>query len=144
MSMGLLPAKPHTVHRDAEGNLLYEEMLTRDGFSGAFTYLYHRYPTTAAIEVTESKRGHAIATPEQDKSARTPLKRRLYDTRKLTAGGMPFECRLPLLSNRDLTVYFACPTTTDDVYFANGDGDELWFVQEGNARLETVCGWLPV
>lgn len=144
MCQGLLPAKPHTVHRDAEGNLLYEEMLTRGGFSGAFTYLYHRYPTTAAVEVTESKRGHVIAAREADKSARTPLKRRLYDTRKLAAGGMPFECRLPLLSNSDLTVYYACPTTTDDVYFANGDGDELWFVQEGSARIETVCGWLPV
>lgn len=142
MSMGLLPAKPHTVHRDAEGNLLYEEMLTRGGFSGAFTYLYHRYPTTAAVEVTESKRGHAIATREEE--GRTPLKRRLYDTRKLAPGGMPFECRLPMLSNNDLTVYFACPTTTDDVYFANGDGDELWFVQEGSAKLETVCGWLSV
>ena len=25
----------------------------------------------------------------------------------------------------------ARPTETDDAYFANGDGDELWFVQEG-------------
>ena len=39
MSCGLMPAKPHTVLRDAEGNLLHEEMLTRGGFSGAFSYL---------------------------------------------------------------------------------------------------------
>lgn len=142
MSCGLMPAKPHTVLRDAEGNLLYEEMLTRGGFGGAFTYLYHRYPTTAAVEVTESKRGHAIAIA--DEAGRTPLKRRLYDTRKVAPGGTAFECRVPLLFNGDLTVYFACPTKTDDVYFANGDGDELWFVQEGSARLETQCGWLPV
>ena len=36
------------------------------------------------------------------------------------------------------------PTQTDDVYFANGDGDELWFVHEGAARLESPCGWLDV
>lgn len=142
MSCGLLPAKPHTVLRDAEGNLLYEEMFTRGGFSGAFTYLYHRYPTTPAVEVSETTRGHAV--PEADEAARVPLKRRLYDSRKLPAGGMPVECRVPLLFNKDLAIYFACPTTTDDVYFANGDGDELWFVEEGSARLESVCGWLPV
>lgn len=142
MSCGLMPAKPHTVLRDADGNLLHEEMLTRGGFSGAFTYLYHRYPTTAAVEVTESKRGHVIAGP--DPAGRVPLKRRLYDTRKLAPAGMPFECRVPLLFNKDVTIYFACPSETDDVYFANGDGDELWFVEEGSARLESVCGWLPV
>ena len=49
MSCGLMPAKPHTVLRDPDGNLLHEEMLTRGGFSGAFSYLYHRYPTTAAV-----------------------------------------------------------------------------------------------
>ena len=65
MSCGLMPAKPHTVLRDAEGNLLYEEMLTRGGFSGAFSYLYHRYPTTAALEVTVSKRGHAVPVADQ-------------------------------------------------------------------------------
>lgn len=142
MSCGLMPAKPHTVLRDSEGNLLYEEMLTRGGFSGAFSYLYHRHPTTAAVEVAESTRGHAI--PAEDPAGRVPLKRRLYDTRKLAPSGMPFEHRVPLLFNKDVSIYFACPSQTDDVYFANGDGDELWFVQEGSARLESVCGWLPV
>lgn len=142
MSCGLMPAKPHTVLRDDAGNLLHEEMLTRGGFSGAFSYLYHRYPTTGAVEVTVSARGHAIAHASPE--GRTPLKRRLYDTSKLTPAGMPFECRVPLLFNKDVTVYFACPSQTDDVYFANGDGDELWFVQEGSAKLESSCGWLPV
>ncbi len=141
MSCGLMPDKPHTVLRDAEGNLLYEEMLTRGGFSGAFTYLYHRYPTTAAREVT-SCTGHAV--PVADENATKPLKRRLYDTRKMTSKGTVLEDRIPLLFNRDVAIYFACPEKTDTHYFANGDGDELWFVQEGSARLESVCGWLPV
>lgn len=142
MSCGLMPQKPHTVLRDAEGNLLYEEMFTRKGFSGAFSYLYHRYPTTAALDMSEGKRGHAIAA--RATSGQAPLKRRLYDTRKMQPGGMPFECRVPLLTNRDVTIYFACPATSDDVYFANGDGDELWYLEEGTARLESVCGWLDV
>ena len=137
-----MPAKPHTVLRDGDGNLLHEEMLTRGGFSGAFSYLYHRFPTTAAVEVTTTTRGHAV--PVASPLGGSPLKRRLYDTQKLPTAGMPFECRVPLLTNRDLTVYFACPRGSDDVYFANGDGDELWFVEQGEAMLESVFGWLDV
>lgn len=141
MSAGLLPDKPHTVLRDDQG-LFYEEMFTRGGFSGAFTYLYHRHPPTPALEVASSEQGHAV--PVAHAEGLRPLKRRLYDTRKLPEQGTMFAGRVPLLFNEDLAIYFACATETDPAYFANGDGDELWFVQEGAARLETVCGWLPV
>jgi homogentisate 1,2-dioxygenase len=52
--------------------------------------------------------------------------------------------RTPILGNADVTVLLARPTQTDDAYFADGDGDELWFVQEGRARIESPCGWLDV
>jgi len=142
MSCGLMPDKPHTALRDAEGRLFYEEMHTRGGFSGAFTYLYHRYAPTPAIEIEVTKRGHAV--PVAHVEGAQPLKRRLYDTRKMAATGTVFEDRVPLLFNKDVSIYFACPSASDDAYFSNGDGDELWFVQEGAARLETVCGWLKV
>lgn len=142
MCCGLLPAKPHTVLRDAEGRLFYEEMHTRDGFSGGFTYLYHRHAPTPAVTVETTSRGHGAPRPHEE--GMRPLKRRLYDTRKMSAGGTIFDDRVPLLFNQDLAIWFACPKASDDAYFANGDGDELWFVQEGSARLESLCGWLPV
>jgi homogentisate 1,2-dioxygenase len=141
-SAGILPPKPHTVCRDARGNLLYEEMLTRGGFSGPFTYLYHRYPVTAHREVAATHRGWA--PPAADEAARHPLRRRLYQTDKLAEGGQLLDARVPILFNRQLTILLARPTQSDDAYFANGDGDELWFVEEGGARLESVCGWLEV
>jgi homogentisate 1,2-dioxygenase len=52
--------------------------------------------------------------------------------------------RVPILFNKDVTVLLARPDVSDDVYFANGDGDELWFVEEGHGRLESSCGWLDV
>lgn len=139
MSCGLMPDKPHTVLRDKEG-IYFEEMHTRHGFSGAFTYLYHRYAPTPAVTVETTKRGHAIPVAQE----LGPLKRRLFDTRKMQPSGMPFEARIPLMFNKDVAIYFACASESDDVYFANGDGDELWFIQEGAGRLESVCGWLPV
>src|SRR6185369_12047 len=141
MSCGLMPEKPHTVLRDSAGNLLYEEMHTRGGFSGAFTYFYRRYAPTPAKIVETTTRGHAVPVAHED--GMRPLKRRLYDTRKMPVAGTAFEERVPLLFNKDIAIYFACPDRSDDAYFANGDGDELWFIQEGSARLESLCGWLP-
>jgi len=139
---GILPPKPHTAFRDAEGHLYYEEMFTRGGFSGAFTYFYHRKPITPTRDVAVSTRGfHAPAAAED---AHRPLKRRLYDSNKIPAGGQAIDRRVPVLFNGDVTVYLVRATETDDAYFANGDGDELWYVQDGAARLESPCGWLDV
>ena len=139
---GLLPAKPHTVLRDASGNLFYEEMHTRHGFGGAFTYLYHRYPVTAHTEVSMTRRG--FAAPVADDAGRFPIRRRLYNSDGIAAGGQLLDRRTPVLFNDDVAIYLARPTESDDAYFANGDGDELWFFQEGTAKLESVCGWLDV
>ena len=137
---GLLPDKPHTVFRAPDGRILHEEMVTRRGFEGAFTYLYHRSPVGGHSEVSASTRGWR--PPHPDPEAHRPLRRRLYLSDRLPAGGMLVDRRVPILFNDDVTVLLAQPTQTDDVYFANGDGDELWFVQEGSGRIESPCGWL--
>jgi homogentisate 1,2-dioxygenase len=142
VSAGLLPEKPHTVLRAPDGTLLYEEMFTRRGFDGPFSYFYRRSPVTAHREVALSERGWP--SPQPDPVAPRPLRRRLYASGRLPAGGMLIDRRVPILFNDDVTILLAHPDTTDDVYFANGDGDELWFVQEGSGRLESPCGWLRV
>jgi homogentisate 1,2-dioxygenase len=141
-SAGILPPKPHTICRDAEGKLLYEEMFTRGGFSGPFTYFYHRNPVTPHREVARSKRGHAPPVPDTSAEGKLPLRRRLYLSDQIAAGGQLVDRRVPILFNSSLTIFLGRPTESDDAYFANGDGDELWFVHEGSARLESPCGWL--
>jgi homogentisate 1,2-dioxygenase len=89
-----------------------------------------------------SDRGFHAPVAAED--ALRPLKRRLYDSNKIPAGGQTIDKRVPVLFNRDVTVYLVRATETDDAYFANGDGDELWYVQDGAARLESPCGWLSV
>ena len=141
-SAGLFPDKPHTVCRAPDGKILHEEMFTRGGFSGPFSYFYHRNPITAHREVEATHRGWA--PPHTDAEGQRPLRRRLYLSDRVAAGGMLVDRRVPVLFNKDVTVLLARPDATDDVYFANGDGDELWFVHEGSARLESPCGWLDV
>lgn len=142
MTLGLVPDKPHTAFRDRDGKIFYEEMFTRRGFDGAFTYFYHRFPITPHREVTTTNRGYPAAIP--DESARHPLKRRLYASDRVSEGGQLLDKRTPLFTNADVTILLARPTESDDAYFANGDADELWFVHEGKARIESPCGFLEV
>jgi homogentisate 1,2-dioxygenase len=141
-SAGLLPDKPHTVLRAPDGKLLYEELFTREGFGGPFSSFYHRFPVGAHRDSSLSSRGWAAPQPDPD--APKPLRRRLYASGRMPAGGMLVDRRAPILFNEDVTVLLARPDLTDDVYFANGDGDELWFLQEGEGRIESPCGWLRV
>lgn len=139
---GVFPDKPHTVFRAPDGSIVYEEMFTRGGFAGAFSYFYHRFPTTDHLDVFSSSRGWPMATPSEDRNH--PILRRLFNSNAVTPGGAFLDARLPILTNADVNVLLARPTKTDDVYFSNGDGDELWFIHEGQAKLESVCGWLAV
>jgi homogentisate 1,2-dioxygenase len=136
-ALGALPDKPHTVFRAPDGTLINEEMFTRGGFDGAFSYLYHQRPITPAVEV-RSYIGFPIAKPAAE--GNHPLKRRLYRSDLCPKGGRLSDSRTPLLVNDDVAIYVARPTASDEVLFANGDGDELWYVFSGELTLESVFG----
>ena len=93
LSFGEVPEKHHTALRDAEGKLFYEEMHTRGGFGGPFTYFYHRYPITAHTEVSMTRRG--FPHPVADEAARFPIRRRLYQSGRVEAGGQLLDRRSP-------------------------------------------------
>src|SRR3974390_2922772 len=110
-SAGLLPEVPHTVCRAPDGKILHEELLTRGGFDGPFSYFYHRFPVPPHREASISHRGwHA---PRPDPQGPGPLSRRLYLSERLIPGGMPVDSRTPILFNRDVTVLLAQPAETD-------------------------------
>ena len=61
---GEVPRKHHIVFRDAGGALLHEECLTRDGFDGPYTILYHRdRPHTQRLATAAQLRRMAKARP---------------------------------------------------------------------------------
>jgi homogentisate 1,2-dioxygenase len=136
MVAGFVPGKPHTALRDDAGHLRYEECLTRDGFDGPFTILYHeRRPHTA--DVADPTHGFALPAAISER----PLARRHYRSQRLPRrGGPPVDARLPLLFNDDVVLGTAFPDQPDPVYFANGDADDLIFVFEGGGTLKTALG----
>jgi homogentisate 1,2-dioxygenase len=142
VAVGALPEKPHTVFRAPDGTLMQEEMFTRGGFDGPFSYLYHQRPITAPIEVRETDRGFPVARASE--RGNHPLQRRLYRSLDAKPAGAMLEARTPIVVNKDVAIYIARPDKDDDVLFANGDGDELHYLFEGEMRLESAFGPLDV
>ena len=137
MVAGEVPAKPHTALRDAEGRLRHEECLTRDGFDGPFTILYHRdRPHTQSVARAE----HGWPLPRAADAGR-PLARRHYRSQDLAwTSGPPIDARQPLLFNEDVVLSVLQPDANDPVYVSNGDGDDLFFIFEGAGTLRCALG----
>jgi homogentisate 1,2-dioxygenase len=138
MTAGAVPDKPHTALRDAAGALRHEECLTRDGFDGPFTILYHEHrPHTARVAAAT----HGWVAPRPGDEPARPLARRHYRAQDLPRlGGSPVDARVPLLFNDDVVLGVLHPDAPDLVYFANGDGDDLYFIHEGGGVLLTPLG----
>ncbi len=137
MQLGEVPAKHHIALRDAEGNLRWEECLTREGFEGPYTILYHRErPHEQRVAPTE----HGWATPEAAGVERSLAKRHYRSQDLPKKGGPAIDARVPLLFNADLTLSVSHPSEPDPVYFVNGDADELHYVFEGGGTLRTPLG----
>jgi homogentisate 1,2-dioxygenase len=138
---GDVPRKPHTAHRGASGALHYEECLTRNGFDGAYTILYHERPPHA-LERRPPLHDEGFAPkPPGALRAATALTRRHFRTAKLDAQ-VP-DVRVRLLHNDDVTLSVARAAASDIAYRVNADGDELYFVRTGRGTVRSVFGDLP-
>jgi len=136
---GLLPPKHHTTLRDEHGALMHEECITRDGFDGPYTIVYHqRAPHTATP--TDAKYGWPTpALPPQ-----RPLRRRHYKSTGLSDRQGSVLCsRNVMLFNDDVSVSTLFPNKHCPAYQANGDGDDLFFILKGSGLLRTILGDLP-
>ncbi len=135
-AQGLLPPKHHTALRDEQGRLQHEECFTRQGFDGPYTILYHQNaPHTA--QPTELRHGWAV----QQRAPERPLRRRHYRTGGLhDRAGAPINARQVLLFNDDVSIGVLFPNKPDPVYFANGDGDDLFFILKGSGSLRSTLG----
>jgi homogentisate 1,2-dioxygenase len=138
-SVGEVPHKRHTQFRRPDGGLYAEELMGQEGFSNDSALLYHRYLPTAivgAVAVEESP----VRTTEPNQ----PLLPRHFLTHKLdTSGTDAVTGRQLLLGNADVRLLYAVVDSVSPLY-RNATGDELVYVEAGQARVETVFGALDV
>ena len=109
----------------------------QEGFSSDSSLLYHRHLPTAIV----------AAEPYQPRawtrSPNHPLKPRHLRTHKLDVGGDAVLDRSYLLANDDCRISYVAADRPSPLY-RNAIGDECLYVEEGNARLETVFGVLEL
>lgn len=134
-SAGAVPPKPHLVFKGEDGAMRYEECITRGGFDGPFSILYHRHRPHEARPI-DAARG--FATPAAQPV--TELLRRHYRALSVPAGGSALEGRRPLLFNADVVVGMVRPSRPDPAYFVNADADDLFFVLRGGGVVRSVFG----
>jgi homogentisate 1,2-dioxygenase len=142
VAAGELPAKPHIALRGPSGVLRHEECLTRGGFDGPYTILYHENRPHA---LESAPTGHVYFPPKRLSDVSTEpgdraLRRRHFRTRELPSGGAAIDTRVPLLFNDDVTLSVLKPTASDPAYFVNGDADELFFVRAGQGTVRSIFG----
>jgi homogentisate 1,2-dioxygenase len=135
---GDLPPKHHLAHRLPDGALCYEECVTRDGFDGPYSILYHQAPPQQhRLKATTHGWPKPMAAPEG------PLVKRHLRTQDLPAlGGPAVDARRPLVFNEDVAVYLVQPDQPDPVYVNDADADTLFFIHRGGGVLVSPFGRL--
>ncbi len=137
-AVGDMPAKHHIKLEDGKGGLRYEHCLTRDGFEGPYTILYHeRRPHLQRVADLPG----GWAQPDPDEVGPRPLARRHYQSQQLgKQEASPLDARIVLLHHEDVSLSVLCPDREDTRYFVNGDADDLFFIHEGTGLLRTSMG----
>src|ERR1019366_8289577 len=102
----------------------FEEEHGRRGFYGKSAHLYHTHPPTNWIRFEGKLRPHCFDL------------NLLQPTDLNAPQGEP----AAFLANHDLTVSVSRRSEPMPFYFRNADGDELFFVHEGEGLIETDFG----
>jgi homogentisate 1,2-dioxygenase len=135
LAFGELPRKHHLALRNATGRLHYEECLTRRGFDGPFTIVYHEH-RPQALRAISPPTIEALG-PAQPEGALPGLARRHFKTLSL---GADHPREASLLHNRDLVLGCYRPTASDASYRINAGADVLSFVLDGRGTLRSALG----
>lgn len=137
MQLGRVPRKHHIAFPREGGGVHHEQCLTREGFESGYTIAYHLERPHAQEPAPEVARGFALPRPAPP----GPLAKRHYLSGDVARrGGAPLDARVPLLASEDVVLGVLFPDRSDDVYFANGDADDLYFVFEGGGTLRSQLG----
>lgn len=132
-TLGKIPNKRHTQFRDGQKNLYWEELVSRNGFSGIYSNLYHLNPPTNITKIGSFKK---IELSKADVSYR----HHHMKTSKLKKRGTFMSSRVPLFFNSELVIYKAHVDKSMSELYKNGHSDEILFIHSGKGMLKTNFG----
>jgi homogentisate 1,2-dioxygenase len=140
MQLGSIPLKRHTIHPNVPGyrneGIYYEEVITTQGFSRAYSIVYHLKPPTRVVRV-EAAGNSKIELADWKTLRHVHLK-----SSRLEPFGDPVTGRIPMLINADVILYRCRPSQNQTELYRNARADELLFIHQGSGRLLTMFGSL--
>ena len=134
--LGEVPHKRHTQFRKPDGGLYSEELFGEEGFSGAYSLLYHKYPPTRVTRIARH------SAPCQQEWPQETHRHHHLQTADVAPASDVVDGRRVLMYNADCVISVARPTEPMSYFYRNAQGDELLFVHEGSGKLETTFGML--
>ncbi len=135
--MGDMPPKRHTQVRGEDGRLLTEEVMGYEGFSGNESILLHLESPCRLSEV-----GEFTPLTLEEWVPETHV-HRLTHTQGVEPEGDPVSGRKVLMFNGDVEMGICKPTEELDAFYRCGEGDEVFFIQQGSGVVETTFGTVP-
>ena len=130
---GQIPSKRHIQFKNKEGQLLWEELISREGFSNIYSNVYHKNPPTSIKSIGEFKEMELI--PKNAKH-----RHRHIITSKLKSDGNAISSRIPLFFNSEITISKAHVNNSMVSVYRNGYADEVLFIHEGKGIFQSNFG----
>ncbi len=134
---GQLPNKRHIQFRDGKGNLYWEELISRQGFSYVYSNVYHLYPPTAVEQVGEFRSMELKPLKEQHRHHH-------IRTRELNISGDAISARVPLFFNKDVILSKGSADASMNSLYRNGHFDECIFIHNGKGTFHSNFGKLDL
>jgi len=134
LQRGSIPNKRHIQHKDKNGNLYHEELISREGFSDIYSNAYHIHLPTRISKFGKFKE---IIHSTLEKYTH---RHRHWETFKFQTNGNWVENRKVLAFNNDLVMTIAKPKSNPEFFYRNGNSDEMIFVHRGNGILDSQFG----
>ena len=130
---GKVPNKRHIQFRDDSGNLYYEELISRKGFSSLYSNVYHINPPTAIKQVGKFQRieRQSLDNPHRHHHVRS------FD---LKSTGNAINARLLLFYNDDVDISIAKIDKSMNSFYRNGHNDEIIYIQSGSGKFYSNFG----
>ena len=103
---------------------LFEEEHGRKGFFGRVSHLYHQNKPTDWSQIDGDLKPRNLPPLFEKKDLQNQFIKMLY--------------------NQDLEVYLGTLTHTQETFIRNADFDEMFFIHQGEGRMETIYGHIPI
>ena len=130
---GEIPTKRHTQFRDDTGNLYWEELISREGFSHMYSNVYHVHPPTSVEAVGELKKYNLKAVDQTHRHHH-------IRTANVESNGDAISSRIPLFFNSDVVISKAHVKDSMKSLYRNGNADEVIFIHTGTGLFKSNFG----